>query len=159
LRAARQNDWGVGADGDHAELDILKCPAGTPTAQCTQTADGTWVPVAAGGEPVHMIKAHFHCHAPACIHMEMWNNNTGKLLCRELGLYGGTHRIDDKRFDEPGYIAMPPCLWGSPRDGLEAPPLMNGMTVRVVHFANATHGHHGEMALPEISLAKGTGLW
>ena len=28
--------------------------------------------------------------------------------------------------------------------GLEAPPLMNGMTVRVVHFANATHGHHGE---------------
>lgn len=64
----------------------------------------------------------------------------------------GTHKIDEPRFDEDGYIAMPPCLWGSPEDGLLPPPFMNNMTIKVTALTNNTYGHHGEMALPEISL-------
>ena len=45
--------------------------------------------------------------------------------------YGGRREVPEARFDEPGYIATPPCLWGSPEHGLEAPPLMNGVTIRV----------------------------
>ena len=54
----------------------------------------------------------------------------------------------------PGYIATPPCLWGRAQDGLEAPPLMNGVRVRVEATTNNTWGHHGEMALPEVTLVE-----
>jgi hypothetical protein len=87
--------------------------------------------------------------------MELWNNDTGKLICRQRPVYGGSHVIDLPAFDEPGYIATPPCLWGSPEHGLEPPPLMSGVTVRVVSVTNNTYGHHGEMALPEMALVKG----
>ena len=48
--------------------------------------------------------------------MELWNNDTGELLCRQAPVYGGTGGfVSDKgaTFDEPGYIATPPCLWGA----------------------------------------------
>ena len=146
-----RQDWGIGADGDHSEYDVIQCPKGTPASKCTQTITGTWMPVPASSKGVHMVKAHFHCHAPTCIKMELWNHDTGKLLCRESTLIGGTGKIDLKRFDEPGYIAVPPCLWGSPEDGLNPPPLMTGMTIKVISLTNNTYGHHGEMALPELS--------
>jgi hypothetical protein len=84
--------------------------------------------------------------------MEMWNHDTGELLCRQEPIYGGTGGIPESRFDEPGYIATPPCLWGSPKHGLALPPLMNGMVIKVVAVTNSTYGHHGEMALPEVTL-------
>jgi hypothetical protein len=31
---------------------------------------------------------------------------------------------------------------------------MNGVTIRVVAVTNNTYGHHGEMALPEVSLVR-----
>ena len=54
-----------------------------------------------------------HCHAPTCISMELYNNVTGELLCRQMPIYGGTGdlTIGDK-FNEPGYILTSPCLWG-----------------------------------------------
>ena len=55
-----------------------------------------------------------------------------------------------RRFDEPGYIAVPPCVWGAPEHGLEAPPNVRDVTLRVVKRANGTYGHHGEMAHGEI---------
>jgi hypothetical protein len=146
----QRTDWGIAADGDHAEYDVVQCPEGTPADKCTMTITGTWKPVST--PKTHMVKAHFHCHAPTCIKVEMWNNDTGKLLCRETTLKGGTGKIAEKKFDENGYIAVPPCLWGSPDDGLEPPPLMTGMTIKVVAVTNNTYGHHGEMALPEVSL-------
>ena len=63
-------------------------------------------------------------------------------------------KIDQPGFDEPGYIATPPCMWGSPEHGLAPPPLMNGVTIRVEAVTNNTYGHHGEMALPQAMLAK-----
>jgi len=49
------------------------------------------------------------------------NPNPNPNLC-------GRREIDESRFDEPGYIATPPCLWGAREHGLETPPRMNGGT-------------------------------
>ena len=77
-------------------------PIGTPADKCTQTITGTWKPLPGDGN-MHMVKAHFHCHAPTCIKVEMWNNDTGKLLCRETTLVGGKGTLPGpKKFDEDG---------------------------------------------------------
>ena len=83
--------------------------------------------------------------------MEIVNNQTGELLCRQEPVYGGTGRLDLPKFDEPGYIAQPPCLWGD-ADGLEPMPRASGVPFTVRAITNSTYGHHGEMAFPEINL-------
>ena len=91
---------------------------------------------------------------PAGLKVELWNNDTGELLCRQRPVYGATGGfVKDKgtTYDEAGYIATPPCLWGSAKDGLQAPIPVAGMTIKVVAVTNNTYGHHGEMALPEMS--------
>lgn len=150
---ANRQDWGIGADGDHAEYDVPQCAPGTPTSECNHTISGTWMVHPSDGPKMGLVLAHFHCHAPTCLRVELWNNDTGKLLCGQNPIYGGTGQVDDPRFDEAGYIAVPPCMWGSAEHGLESPPVINGMTVKVVAVTNSTYGHHGEMALPEISYA------
>jgi len=150
-----RTDWGLGADYDKSEYDVIPCAPGTPRAACTMTIHGAWTPLPAPKPQYYMVLAHHHCHAPTCLRVELWNNDTNQLLCAQEPLYGGTHRIDLPDYDEPGYIATPPCLWGSPKHGLEPPPLMSGVTIRVVAITNATYGHHGEMALPEVSLVEG----
>jgi hypothetical protein len=44
--------------------------------------------------------------------MEIRNNATGELICRQNPVYGGTGKIDLAKFDESGYILQPPCIWG-----------------------------------------------
>ena len=83
--------------------------------------------------------------------MEIWNNRTGELLCRQEPIYGGTGKVDLPKFDEPGYILQPPCLWGD-APGLEPMPLASGVAFTVKAITNNTYGHHGEMAFPEINL-------
>jgi len=163
-----RSDWGIAADGDHAEYDVPQTAANAGNPQCTaggsgagcklgtHTITGTWTPLPAApkGKGMHIVAAHFHCHAPTCLRVELWNNNTGELLCRQEPIYGGTgSKFTGSRYDESGYIATPPCLWGKPEHGLEAPPLASGMRIRVVAVTNSTYGHHGEMALPEMSYA------
>jgi hypothetical protein len=153
-----RHDWGIGADGDKAEYDVPQCAAGTPSSECVHTITGTWVPIPKPRTPTnesyHLVAAHAHCHAPTCMKIEMWNNDTGELICRQEPIYGqamgGMHPGDDNRsstlgpvFSEPGYIATPPCLWGSQEDGLEAPPVVDGLTIRVIAVTNNTYGHHG----------------
>eukprot|EP00657_Telonema_sp_P-1_P009715 TRINITY_DN3950_c0_g1_i1.p1 TRINITY_DN3950_c0_g1~~TRINITY_DN3950_c0_g1_i1.p1 ORF type:complete len:175 (+),score=21.04 TRINITY_DN3950_c0_g1_i1:137-661(+) len=152
-----RQDWGIAADGDHSEYDVPQCAAGTPTEECTHTITGTWIPVPASRPNMHLVASHHHCHAPTCLRVELWNNDTGELLCRQEPVFGGKSGSwqDGSKYSEPGYIATPPCLWGGAEDGLEAPPMVSGMTIRVVAVTNSTYGHHGEMALPEISLVQG----
>ena len=49
--------------------------------------------------------------------MEMFNNATGELLCRSIPTYGGNgvqrHQPNETRFQEAGFIAVPPCLWSA----------------------------------------------
>ena len=150
-------DWGIGAGSNHDEYDVPRCAAGTPAAQCRHNITGTWMPVAAGGTPRYMAAVHHHCHAPTCLRVDLYNNDTGELICRAEPVYGGTggYVADVPAFDEAGYIGTPPCMWGSPNHGLKPPPLMNGVTIHVVATTNNTYGHHGEMALPQIMLADG----
>ena len=138
------------------------------------------MPVPPSEPDMHLVLAHHHCHAPTCepahaIHafvwarpmiqplprhppglsglaMEIWNNETGKLVCRQTPIYGGTgdETIGDK-FDEPGYILTPPCLWGED-PALEPMPLASGVRFMIKAITNSTYTHHGEMAFPEVTL-------
>ena len=78
-----------------------------------------------------------------------WNGTHGNVLCEETPVYGGTGMVDEKRFDEPGYILQPPCLWGSPDFGLEPPPNLEGVTMHTIKTSDATYGHHGQTRLGE----------
>ena len=125
-----------------------QCPPGTPVDKCTHEI---WGVVTPGGENLHMAAIHFHCHAPTCLAMEIINNETGKVLCRQEPVYGGTGKVDLNKFDEPGYILQPPCLWGD-QPGLAPMPKVSGVTFTIRAITNSTYGHHGEMAFPEIAL-------
>ena len=98
--------------------------------------------------------------------MEIYNNLTGELLCREDTYHGNGADVSGKgspttpgidRFDEAGYIAQRVCLWSSNSTfGLEPPPLVSGVPLLIKAITNSTYGHHGEMALPEMIV---TGSW
>ena len=136
-----------------------KCDA--TTEGCRRAADGSWVHTirgtyTGGGK---LVAAHFHCHAPTCLSMAMYkcaadvkvcNETTGTKICEERPVYGGTGQIDLARFDEPGFILQPPCLWGDAAYGLEPPPDVTGLTLHSVKTANATAAHHGEMAWQQM---------
>ena len=80
--------------------------------------------------------------------MSVYNNATGALLCEERAIPGeGRMGV---RMDEPGFAIVPPCVWGDPADGFEAPPNLTGVLLYVVKRANGTYAHHGEMAHGEI---------
>ena len=78
----------------------------------------------------------------------VYHTQSGKLFCRTDPVYGGTGdpAIRDTRFDEPGYIAIPDCFWGSAAYGLEAPRNLTDVPLHIVKISNATYGHYGEMA-------------
>jgi hypothetical protein len=150
--------WGIAAAGGHAEYDVPKAPKGTPVEQAKYhiwgvvTPTGTWM----GSSDLHLAAIHFHCHAAACLAMEVWNNQTGELLCRQEPVYGGTGQIDLSKYDEAGYILQPPCLWGN-HTGLEPMPRVSGVPLLIKAITNSSYGHHGEMAFPEVTLVPWSG--
>merc|ERR1712188_312952 len=94
------------------------------------TIKGTFAPTPSN---IKLVAAHFHCHAPTCLSVALYNNNTGDLICKEQPVYGqdrggnpGSGHIEPGPFNEAGYIAVPPCVWGSDEYGLEAPPIVSG---------------------------------
>jgi hypothetical protein len=142
-------------------------------------AGGVWVHYVTGhfyiGEssksgPWKPIVAHMHCHAPTCLSMALYDNRTGAPICVERATYGGPNNrsaaqerdnaaaFDRATMNEPGFVAVPPCVWGESshsyngRD-LQAPPSLGGVPLRVVKRCNATFGHHGEMAHGQIFYA------
>ena len=142
--------WGIGAgDGSHSEYDVPQCAPGTPVERCTHEV---WGVVTPAGTDLHLAAVHMHCHAPTCLAMELWNNATGELLCRQMPIYGGTGDTTvGGKFDEPGYIFTPPCLWGA-EPTLERMPLVSGVELMVKAITNSTYRHDGEMAFPEVTL-------
>ena len=81
--------------------------------------------------------------------IELWKNDTGKpeLLCRQASKYGKGDVKGDK-FDELGYIVLPPCLWGDKSEGLEPPVYLPTGTpmFSIKRNRNTYVGHTGEMA-------------
>ena len=105
----------------------------------------------AGDTGVKIMFAGGHCHAPACISLEMYNADTGDLICRQTPVLGEslhpTNTSGDGAYDEAGYIAIPPCLWGDEKHGLEPAVLLAWDTnLTSIKQNNNTHAHFGEMA-------------
>jgi len=66
---------------------------------------------------MRLIYAGGHCHAPACIGIWLYRNDPGhemELLCHQAPIYGNGTGVNSKAgmYDEKGYLALPPCLWG-----------------------------------------------
>ena len=152
--------WGIASP---VEYDVPKCAPDVPG--CSQDEHGQWIHTIEGAFVVHsgpLVAAHFHCHAPTCLETSLYmcdrgtqpqdcNATTGRLICRQDAKYHGEGQEDeDGRFQEPGFIAQPPCLWGSPEYGLEEPVEVAGRTMFATKTANATYGHHGEMAWLQV---------
>jgi hypothetical protein len=148
---ARPNETLVGYNG---------WPEGTPTpgTTCTGTCpDGkdckcehTIVArFSTGRSPMRLVYAGGHCHAPACIGIWLYRNDTGhdgELLCHQAPVYGAGNVLHDK-FDEAGYLSLPPCLWGDD-EGLSPSVLMPANTplYSIKKNTNTHLGHFGEMA-------------
>jgi len=139
------------------EYDVPKCPEGIPPSECIHEITSRWqvkdmLDCTPGKDPHCMtskngfalIYAGGHCHAPSCISIELYNADTGELLCRQTPLWGTG---STNRFDEAGYLALPPCLWGSEEEGLVPPSILSLNTnLLSVKRNNNTVGHYGEMA-------------
>merc|ERR1712178_483934 len=121
------------------EFDVPKALPGTPPDQAVHTvtshftASGMFTPCdprtdAYCADPkngtdqgVLLIMAGGHCHAPACLSLELWNEDSGELLCEITPKHGS----GDAAQDEAGYLWLPHCAWGDAKDGLKPPPVLH----------------------------------
>ncbi|CAE7423852.1 unnamed protein product [Symbiodinium natans] len=88
-----------------------------------------------------------HCHAPSCLREELWNADTGEIICNVTARYGSTAYGSLSRvFNEANYIALPPCIFGH-QPGLQRPFTLTPATrLRAVKYFNNTFRHLGQMA-------------
>jgi hypothetical protein len=98
-----------------------------------------------------LMYAAAHCHSPACISVELWNDDTQTLVCRNEPIYGG----GAPQHDEVGFaVGIPPCLWGAAAEGLNAPPRLHlSSNLTTIKRANSTYAHWGVMALWQMRVA------
>jgi len=138
------------------EYDIPQCAAGTPPERCvhqiTSRVDFKKISLDCAGIPncrqnkrgMKIYYALGHCHAPSCISLELFNADTGALICRQLPRFG---QGQDK-FDELSYLNMPPCVFGSVEEGLAPPPeLLFDTKILSIKRNNNTYPHSGDMAM------------
>jgi len=138
--------WVFLIDAEVNDYEEVKCSDGTMcegsiSAHLTARNMGIEdVPAQFSGIMPLVIAAH--CHAPSCIREELYNADTGDLLCRVTALYGnGT-----EAHNEAGYIALPPCLFGH-EDGLRKPVVLSPDTnLMAIKVFNNTFRHLGQMA-------------
>jgi len=132
---------------------IGKLTPGTEcTGQCPDGPDCACVHTITYNHSVsnmRLIYAGGHCHAPSCIGIWLYRNDPGhemELLCHQAPLYGQGNVTHDK-YDEAGYVTLPPCLWGED-DGLHPSVLLpsNTQLVSIKKNVNTHTGHYGEMA-------------
>jgi len=118
------------------------CPDG-PDCECIHTITYHWTMSNA-----RMMYAGGHCHAPSCINIELYKNDTGvpELICNQTSLYGKGD-VSTNKYDEAGYITLPPCLWGDDA-GLQPPVWLKPGTpmISIKRNRNTHNGHYGEMA-------------
>ena len=119
------------------------CPDG-PDCECIHTITYRWTV-----SNIRLLYAGGHCHAPACLDLTLYHTDSGvlKTLCVQKPVYGKGNFPADK-FDEAGYVALPPCLWGDASEGLTPPVWLptNTPMISIKRNRNTHHGHFGEMA-------------
>jgi hypothetical protein len=156
----------------HGEYDIVKCPEGTPPEDCVHTITGqfkmedvvvsctsrsdVWCAPSKGAFPqsqyVQFLHFSAHCHAPACISMEIINMDTNTTICKVEPVYGNA---TSEIMNEAGYInGNPPCIWGYKEQGLLPPPVLSLNTnMMLITKANATYTHYGAMGAWQMRAA------
>eukprot|EP01065_Artemidia_motanka_P015646 TRINITY_DN19389_c0_g1_i1.p1 TRINITY_DN19389_c0_g1~~TRINITY_DN19389_c0_g1_i1.p1 ORF type:complete len:751 (+),score=147.28 TRINITY_DN19389_c0_g1_i1:315-2255(+) len=146
----------------HIEYDATQAPAGTPPEHAVHQivshfkggdmmspCDVRTDPYCADSRQVtdagvNLVMAGGHCHSPACISMELYNSDTGDLLCR-IEPHMGNSSVD---MDESGYLWLPPCQWGAAEEGLLAPPVIHlNTSLMSIKKVNSTNYHYGVMAI------------
>ena len=92
-----------------------------------------------------MVYMSCHCHAPSCLSCELYNADTGNLICRQVPLTGTSPTASAANpYDEQGYIAVPPCLFGNASEGLAPEPfLAYDQNLTSIKKNNNTYGHYG----------------
>jgi hypothetical protein len=159
-----QFDWGGMASP--TEYDVPNCadPFLRNREGCVREAGGEWVHehngtwqvrdmLSAGWTPVgpsanttglSLKTIHGHCHAPTCIVFELWNQDSGELVCRQNASVGRSNRT----YDEQGFLHVPPCVFGAAEEGLN-PALRLPLNATLYSYkkCRAGFGHHGEMSL------------
>ncbi|XP_045180973.2 uncharacterized protein LOC123540207 [Mercenaria mercenaria] len=121
-----------------------KCPDGED-CECVHTITHRWTV-----SNIRLFYVSGHCHAPSCISISLYRNDTGhemELLCKQVPVHG-KGKVSHDKFDETGYIAIPPCLFGNDM-GLNPSIWLpqNTPVVSIKHNRNTHMGHYGEMAL------------
>jgi len=88
-----------------------------------------------------------HCHAPSCIREELWNADTGEIICNVSAVYGGPqHGGMLDAFNELNYVSIPPCIYGA-QPGLQTPFAITAKTnITAIKYFNNTYRHLGQMA-------------
>ena len=147
------------------EYDIVQCTEGTPPSQCAQIITSRWKVTdmlsdcsirndaswctgegstnTSKTKGVDLIYAAPHCHAPSCISMELYNADTGQLICRVEPVFGKSDNV----YDERNFLALPPCIWGDEAEGLLPPPHLSlDTTLLSIKKNNSTLAVTGEMA-------------
>ena len=118
------------------------CPDG-PDCACVHTITQHWTM-----SNSRMIYAGGHCHAPSCISIELYRNDSGtpELLCRQTSQYGQGHVKADK-FDEvyaplvtPHHPALPIPLASHPHPLLPTPH-PSPPTTPISHHPSPPHLH------------------
>jgi hypothetical protein len=149
----------------HIEYDVTQAPPGTPASAavhvvtshfavrdmlaptCDAATDAYCASMAVAqqrGGGVKLIMAGGHCHSPACLSLELYNDDSGELLCRITPVHG----TGDKVYDEEGYLYLPPCQWSEHDARLRPPPrLMLDTRLRAVKRANSSVYHYGVMGI------------
>ena len=87
-------------------------------------------------QKISLVHASGHCYGPACISMELYNADTGELICAVHPILG----TGDEPMNEAGYVVgIPPCSWGSEEEGMAPAPLLDLNTnLMSVKKANST---------------------
>jgi len=88
-----------------------------------------------------------HCHAPSCIREELWNADTGEILCNVTAMYSSLEYGPlSQTFNELNYVAIPPCIFGH-QPGLQTPFSLSPDTkIHAIKYFNNTYRHLGQMA-------------
>ena len=132
------------------EYDIPKCEEGTPPEECIhsitahfQGKDMVDKNIIGNNKGFKLIYLAPHCHAPSCIDVALYNQDTGDLICHVNGELGkGT----DAKYDEEGYIKLNPCLFGEDAGLLEPHLFQWNTNFTSIKRNNNTNGHYGDMA-------------
>eukprot|EP00494_Astrolonche_serrata_P006497 UN06521 len=151
-------------EGGDFEHDVVKCPPGQPSTQCMAQTYGHWKVSEmlnldpncdTQGNPfcqpeseyddkkgLYLIFASPHCHGPQCKSMELWNADTGELLCVTHPNIG----TGEEAHNEKGYlVSIPNCVWGFD-EGLAEPPIVHlDTTLYSIVREDSSIAHTGAM--------------